>query len=145
MYPAPPAGREQNETPITQTSQRPTETLKCTQVHGTEWDPLGELEKVLIEPLSVIYRLFWLAWEVPVDWIARSLGPISMSMKGRSCLANLITFCDSLVDEGKAMDVAYLNISKTLDTVSYRILLEKLATPVLDECIHCWVENWLDG
>ena len=51
-------------------------------------------------------------------------------MKGRSCLTNLISFCDQvthLVDEGKAVDVVYLHFSKALDTVSHSILLEKLA------------------
>ncbi|KAJ7408927.1 rna-directed dna polymerase from mobile element jockey-like [Pitangus sulphuratus] len=35
-------------------------------------------------------------------------------VKGRSCLANLISFCDKVicsVDEGKAVDVVYLEFS----------------------------------
>ena len=43
-------------------------------------------------------------------------------MKGRSCLINLI-FYDwviRLVDEGKAVDVVYLDFSKAFDTVSPR-------------------------
>ena len=42
--------------------------------------------------------------------------------KGRSCLTNLISFCDlvtHLVDEGKAVDVVYLDFSKAFDTVSH--------------------------
>ena len=42
-------------------------------------------------------------------------------MKGRSCLTNLI-FCDlltRLVDEGKAVNVVYLDFSKAFDTVSH--------------------------
>ena len=74
-------------------------------------------------------------------------------MKGRSCLTNLVSFCDkatSLVDEGKAVDVVYLDIvyldfSKAFDTVSHSILLEKLAAHGLDKCTLCWVKNWLDG
>ncbi|KAK4822565.1 hypothetical protein QYF61_016134 [Mycteria americana] len=63
--------------------------------------------------------------------------------KGRSCLTNLIFFYNKvtcLVDEGKAVDVVYLDFSKAFDTISHSILLEKLAAHGLD---LCW--NWLDG
>ncbi|KAK4831851.1 hypothetical protein QYF61_019679 [Mycteria americana] len=68
--------------------------------------------------------------------------------KGRSCLTNLISFYDKvtrLVDEGKAVDVVYLDFSKAFDTVSHSILLEKLAARGLDGCTLRWVKNWLDG
>jgi len=69
-------------------------------------------------------------------------------MKGRSCLTNLISFYDqvtSLVDEGKAVEVIYLDFSKSSDTVPHSILLEKLAAHGLDRCTLCWVKNWLSG
>ncbi|KAK4831147.1 hypothetical protein QYF61_015450 [Mycteria americana] len=65
--------------------------------------------------------------------------------KGRSCLTNLISFYDKvthLMDEGKAMDVVYLDFSKAFDMVSHSILLEKLAAHGLDGCTLCWVKNW---
>ncbi|KAK4813319.1 hypothetical protein QYF61_026482 [Mycteria americana] len=68
--------------------------------------------------------------------------------KGRSCLTNLISFYDKvtrLVDEGKSVDVVYLDFSKAFDTVSHGILLEKLAAHGLDGCTLRWVKNWLDG
>ncbi|KAF1478004.1 putative RNA-directed DNA polymerase from transposon X-element, partial [Eudyptula minor novaehollandiae] len=61
--------------------------------------------------------------------------------RGRSCLTNLISFYDGvtrLVDEGKAVDVVYLDFSKAFDTVSHSILLEKLAAHGLDRCTLRW-------
>ncbi|KAK4830364.1 hypothetical protein QYF61_010141 [Mycteria americana] len=49
------------------------------------------------------------------------------------------------VDEGKTVDVVYLDFSKAFDTVSHSILLEKLAAHGLDEHTFRWVKNWLDG
>ncbi|GAB0188961.1 mitochondrial enolase superfamily member 1 [Grus japonensis] len=69
-------------------------------------------------------------------------------MKGRSCLTNLISFYDKvthLVDEGKAVDVVYLDFSKAFDTVSHSILLENLAAHGLDGHTLRWVKKQLDG
>jgi len=63
-------------------------------------------------------------------------------------LTNLISCYDKvtrLVDEGKAVDVVYLDFSKAFDTVSHSILLEKLVVHSLDGCTLCWVKNWLGG
>jgi len=69
-------------------------------------------------------------------------------MKGRSCLTNLISFCDQvtcIVDEGKVVDITYLVFRKAFDTVPHGILLEKLAAHGLDGCTLCWIKNWLNG
>jgi len=69
-------------------------------------------------------------------------------MKGRFCLINLISFYDQvthLVDEGKAVDVVYLDFSKVFDTVPHGILLDKLAAQGLDGSTLCWINNWMDG
>ncbi|XP_021237137.1 uncharacterized protein LOC110390225, partial [Numida meleagris] len=68
-------------------------------------------------------------------------------MNGRSCLTNLISFYDKvtcLVDEGKAIDVVYLDFSKAFDTVPHSILVEKPAAHGLDGHMLCWVKHWLD-
>ena len=49
--------------------------------------------------------------------------------KGNACLTNLITFDDKmtgLVDEGRAMDIVCLDFHKAFDTVSLKILIDKL-------------------
>ncbi|KAK4811142.1 LOW QUALITY PROTEIN: hypothetical protein QYF61_019773 [Mycteria americana] len=69
-------------------------------------------------------------------------------MKGRSCSTNLISFYDKVtrfVDEGKAVDVVFLDFSKAFDTISHRILLEKLAAHGLHGRMLRWVKNWLAG
>jgi len=68
--------------------------------------------------------------------------------KAKSCLTNPIAFYDDMtgwVDEGRAVDVVYLDCSKTFDTVSYNILLGKLRKCGLDEWSVRWIENWLNG
>ncbi|KAK4820577.1 hypothetical protein QYF61_001817 [Mycteria americana] len=69
-------------------------------------------------------------------------------MKGRSCLTNLISFYDKvtrLVDEGKAVDVVYVDYSKAFVTISHSILWEKVAAHGLDGHMLHWVKNWLGG
>ncbi|GAB0210316.1 mitochondrial enolase superfamily member 1 [Grus japonensis] len=68
--------------------------------------------------------------------------------KGKSCLTNLISFYDKvtcLVDEGKAVDVVFLDFSKAFDTVPYSILLHKLSNCGMGRYTLCWVKNWLNG
>ena len=59
-------------------------------------------------------------------------------MKGRSFLTNPNSFYDlvtSLMDEGKAVNVVYLVFNKDFVTVSYSILLEKVAARGLDSTL----------
>jgi len=68
--------------------------------------------------------------------------------KGKSCLTNMNAFYDSMtswVDEGRAVDVVYLDFSKASDTVSHNILIGKLRKRGLDEWSVTWTENWLNG
>ena len=50
-----------------------------------------------------------------------------------------------LVDEGKAVNVIYLDFSKAFDTVPHNILVEKLPAHGLDWCMLHWVKHWLGG
>lgn len=56
-------------------------------------------------------------------------------------IAGNTTHC--CVDEGKAVNVVCLDLSKSLDTDSHSILLEELAAHGLDRCTVHWVKNWL--
>lgn len=66
--------------------------------------------------------------------------------KGKSCLINLIAFSDGTacwIDEGKAVDVIYLNFSRAFDTVSHGILTAKLKKCRLNDWVVRWIVNWL--
>jgi len=45
------------------------------------------------------------------------------------------------VDEGRAVDVVYLDFSKAFDTVSHNILIGKLRKYGLDEWSVGWIDN----
>jgi len=49
------------------------------------------------------------------------------------------------VDEGRAVDVVYLDFSKVFDIVSHNILLGKLRKCGLNEWSVRWIEIWLNG
>lgn len=72
----------------------------------------------------------------------RGSGTVSTGMKGKSFLTSLISYdrMTHLVDEGQAMDVVYLDISKGFDIISHSILLEKLVACGLDRCTLHWVK-----
>lgn len=49
------------------------------------------------------------------------------------------------LDEGKAVDIVYLDFGKTFDTIPHGVLLEKLVNHSIDKCTLHWIKNWLDG
>ncbi|KAJ7428077.1 hypothetical protein BTVI_01329 [Pitangus sulphuratus] len=69
-------------------------------------------------------------------------------MRGESCMTDLISFYDNvthLVDQGNLVDVIFLDFSKAFDTVSHKILLDKMFSTQLNKHIMWWVKNWLMG
>jgi len=71
-----------------------------------------------------------------------------MDSPRKSCLANMITFCDKttgLVSEWKSVGIAYLDFRKAFDTVSCKILMEKLTNYGLHELTVRWAENWMNS
>ncbi|KAK4828270.1 hypothetical protein QYF61_024935 [Mycteria americana] len=78
----------------------------------------------------------------PKQGINSSANGSLLAPQGTKTTPELVT---CLVDEGKAVDVVYLDFSKAFDMVSHSILLEKLAAHGLDGCTLRWVKNWLGG
>lgn len=79
--------------------------------------------------------------------ITRGIGPHQCEFrKSGSCLTNIISFYERMtwfVDEEKAVNIVYLDLTKAFDAVSPSILLEELSAPGLHRCIVS--ENCVDG
>jgi hypothetical protein len=69
-------------------------------------------------------------------------------MPGKSCATNLVLFMDKVtkaVDEGKAVDIFYLDFAKAFDKVPRQRLVKKLRAKGVEEKTVTWIENWLSG
>jgi len=97
-----------------------------------------------------------LTWDSQMDVISKQVDKKKVIIrsshhgftKGKSCLTNLIASYDGMtdcVDEGRAIDVVYLEFSKTFDTVSHKKLIRKLRKCGLDEWTVRWTENQLNS
>jgi hypothetical protein len=69
-------------------------------------------------------------------------------ISGRSCLTNLLDFFEVVtkeLDEGKDVDLVYLDFSKAFDTVPYERLFKKLeAHGVIGKTLN-WIKIWLSS
>ncbi|GAB0181930.1 mitochondrial enolase superfamily member 1 [Grus japonensis] len=100
----------------------------------------------------MFFEQSWQLGEVPKDW--KKANDMSIFKKGKkedpgnympvsltsilrkSFLTNSITFYDEitgLVDEGRAVDIVYLDFNKAFDTDSHNFFTEKLMKYGLDE------------
>jgi len=69
-------------------------------------------------------------------------------MPGRSCTTHLLEFMEEVtkaVDNGKPVDVVYLDFAKAFDKVPRRRLMEKLRAHGVTGSIYRWINNWLTG
>ena len=69
-------------------------------------------------------------------------------MPGRSCTTNLVTYMDKVtkeVDEGRAVDIIYLDFAKAFNKVPKARLMTKMKAKGIGGDVHRWIENWLTG
>ncbi|XP_072335049.1 multiple inositol polyphosphate phosphatase 1b isoform X1 [Scyliorhinus torazame] len=67
-------------------------------------------------------------------------------VRGRSCLTSLIEFFEEVtkhVDEGKAVDVVYMDFSKAFDKVPHGRLMQKVRRHGIVVNLASWITNWL--
>jgi hypothetical protein len=67
-------------------------------------------------------------------------------LQGRSCLTNLICFLDEItkrLEEGKKVEVCYLDFNKAFDSVSHRLLIDKLKGKGITHQLTYWVTSFL--
>jgi len=64
----------------------------------------------------------------------------------KSCTTNLLEFMEeitAMVDEGKAVDVIFLDLAKAFDKVPHDKLMAKVKAFKIEEETTNWIENWL--
>ena len=67
-------------------------------------------------------------------------------MPDRSCASSLVEFMDKVtkaVDEGKSVDIFYLDFAKAFDKVPRQRLVKKLNAKGVHGKAVRWIENWL--
>ncbi|XP_059806496.1 protein shisa-4 isoform X1 [Hypanus sabinus] len=69
-------------------------------------------------------------------------------VRGRSCLTNLLEFFEEVtrkVDEGKAVDVVYMDFSKAFYQVPHGKLIRKIQLLGIHGKVVNWIRHWLNG
>ena len=68
--------------------------------------------------------------------------------KGSSCLTNLLEFYEAVsgwVDEGKAVDIVYLDCKEAFDKLPHQRLFAKVRACGVAGQVANWIANWLSG
>jgi Reverse transcriptase (RNA-dependent DNA polymerase)/Endonuclease-reverse transcriptase len=68
--------------------------------------------------------------------------------KGRSCTTNLLEFMEVVTraaDEGKSVDIIYLDFAKAFDKVPIQRLIAKMSAAGLRGNVLKWISDWLVG
>ena len=66
--------------------------------------------------------------------------------KGKSCLTNLLLFLEDItkeIDEGKPLDLIYLDFAKAFDKVPHQRLLHKIKSHGISGNAAAWIGEWL--
>ena len=68
-------------------------------------------------------------------------------LTGNSCLTNLLEYLEyvTAIDEGKPVDVIYLDFSKAFDKVPHARLIKKAEGMGFGSQITLWIQDWLKG
>ena len=64
-------------------------------------------------------------------------------MRGRSCLTNLLTYMEGvtrMLDEGKNVDIIYLDFAKAFDKVPHHRLIDKVASMGVEGRVKGWIQ-----
>ena len=67
---------------------------------------------------------------------------------GRSCLSQLLQHFDQIIrllEEGKNVDVVYLDFGKAFDKLDFKITLQKVIKMGITGKLLCWIESFLTG
>ena len=69
-------------------------------------------------------------------------------LKNKSCATNLLEFLEKIlesIDDGKNLDLLYLDFAKAFDKVPKKRLISKLKAHGITGNLLKWIESWLDG
>ncbi|KAJ7422682.1 hypothetical protein WISP_36872 [Willisornis vidua] len=111
---------------------------------------LKKLADVITKSLSMIFEWCWDSREVRSDWkLANLILIFKKCKKGDPRNYRLVNITSILVthlaDQGKPVDVIFLDFSKVFDTLSHRFLLDKMSSAELDKHVMWWVQHLVFG